>query len=93
MTVSVPCRTVPWWWCLQPVLVAPPKSEQERARERLLAMYEGGLVIPVPFLRAAHAQPLALLNPIDAPTTTPLGKTGAWWPGPGLAGWPEPNAI
>lgn len=40
-------------------------SERERTRERLHALYEGGLVVTVPFLQAAHAQPLAMLQPLN----------------------------
>jgi hypothetical protein len=45
---------------------APPKDERARTLERLHALYEGGLVVAAPFLKAAHAQPLALLNPYQS---------------------------
>ncbi|GAX75530.1 hypothetical protein CEUSTIGMA_g2973.t1 [Chlamydomonas eustigma] len=38
------------------------KSDLQRTKDRLQAMYTGGLVLPVPFLRAAGAHPLALLD-------------------------------
>lgn len=41
----------------------PPKSERERVKERLHALYEGGLVVTAPFLQATQAQPLSLLAP------------------------------
>uniref|UniRef100_A0A061RF46 non-specific serine/threonine protein kinase n=2 Tax=Tetraselmis sp. GSL018 TaxID=582737 RepID=A0A061RF46_9CHLO len=45
---------------------AEPFGELERLKERLRSMYDGGDVIPLPFLKAAHAAPLALLRPIAA---------------------------
>jgi hypothetical protein len=47
----------------RPVAAPPPKDERARAKERLHGLYEGGLVVTTPFLRAANAQPLALLGP------------------------------
>ena len=45
-----------------------PKDERTRTRERLLALYEGGLVVNTPFVGAGtHLQPLALLNSHRAP--------------------------
>lgn len=44
--------------------------------ERIHAIYEGGLVIPLPAMKAANAAPLALLNPSHTPLTTPQGHTG-----------------
>jgi len=60
------------------------RSETERLKSRLRAMYEGGDVIPLPLLRAAHAAPLALLNPIAAPHQPPGGaprSLGQWQEG------------
>ncbi|MEW5309707.1 MAG: hypothetical protein WDW38_001571 [Sanguina aurantia] len=53
-----------------------PKNELDKAKERVHAMYEGGLVLHAPFLKAAHVQPLALLNPSSRPSCTPSGRTG-----------------
>ncbi|KAG2450362.1 hypothetical protein HYH02_004867 [Chlamydomonas schloesseri] len=53
---------------------APALSEVERVRERLHAIHDGGLVLPLPFLKAEQAQPLALLNPYGAgPVPVGLG--------------------
>ncbi|KAL3152262.1 hypothetical protein ABBQ32_001339 [Trebouxia sp. C0010 RCD-2024] len=48
---------------------APPPAARERERllERLRGVCEGGSVIPVPFLRAAHAVPSAILDDLRAP--------------------------
>eukprot|EP00200_Dunaliella_tertiolecta_P007941 CAMPEP_0202376780 /NCGR_PEP_ID=MMETSP1127-20130417/7194_1 /ASSEMBLY_ACC=CAM_ASM_000462 /TAXON_ID=3047 /ORGANISM="Dunaliella tertiolecta, Strain CCMP1320" /LENGTH=687 /DNA_ID=CAMNT_0048974661 /DNA_START=146 /DNA_END=2209 /DNA_ORIENTATION=- len=48
---------------VRPVAAPPPKDERARTKERLRGIYEGGLVVTAPFLRAAQAQPLALLGP------------------------------
>ncbi|KAG2441081.1 hypothetical protein HXX76_003934 [Chlamydomonas incerta] len=56
---------------------APALSEVERVRERLHAIHDGGLVLPLPFLKAEQAQPLALLNPYGAgPVPVGLGAAG-----------------
>eukprot|EP00798_Chlamydomonas_sp_ICE-L_P007550 gene7550-699_t len=68
------------------VSTAPPpvkvKTEEERSLGRIFAAYEGGLVVPTPFLSAAHAQPLALLDPPghSGRTATPASET------PGVSG-------
>jgi len=54
------------------------QSDVAKLKERLRGVYEGGDVIPLPFLKAAHAAPLALLNPITAPPP-PHDKRGADW--------------
>ena len=48
---------------------APPPAAREREKllERLRGVCEGGSVIPVPFLPAAHAVPSALLDDLRAP--------------------------
>ena len=48
---------------------APPPAAREREKllERLRGACEGGSVIPVPFLPAAHAVPSALLDDLRAP--------------------------
>ena len=48
---------------------APPPAAREREKllERLRGVCEGGSVIPVPFLRAAHAVPPAVLDDLRAP--------------------------
>ncbi|KAF5841906.1 hypothetical protein DUNSADRAFT_10343 [Dunaliella salina] len=48
---------------VRPVAAPPPKDERARTKERLRGLFEGGLVVTAPFLRAAQAQPLALLGP------------------------------
>ena len=45
---------------------AAPRDALQRTKERLLSAYDGGLVVPVPFLPAAGAQPLALLDCLAA---------------------------
>jgi hypothetical protein len=64
------------------------KSDLQRTKDRLQAMYTGGLVLPVPFLRAAGAHPLALLGSqaarrSQAPAEVDLGllptSPGASW--------------
>ncbi|EFJ44651.1 hypothetical protein VOLCADRAFT_95066 [Volvox carteri f. nagariensis] len=40
-------------------------DEVERVRERLHSLYDGGLVVPLPFFKASQAQPLALLCPSE----------------------------
>lgn len=51
------------------VQMAPPPAAREREKllERLRGVCEGGSVIPVPFLPAAHAVPSALLEDLRAP--------------------------
>ena len=44
-----------------------PARERERLLERLRGVCEGGSVVPVPFLRAAHAVPPAILDDLRAP--------------------------
>lgn len=44
-----------------------PARERERLLERLRGVCEGGSVVPVPFLRAAHAVPPAILDDMRAP--------------------------
>ena len=44
-----------------------PAREREKLLERLRGVCEGGSVIPVPFLRAAHAVPSAILDDLRAP--------------------------
>ena len=46
---------------------AAPAREREKLLERLRGVCEGGSVIPVPFLRAAHAVPSAILDDLRAP--------------------------
>ncbi|PNW80428.1 hypothetical protein CHLRE_07g317300v5 [Chlamydomonas reinhardtii] len=58
---------------------APALSEMERVRERLHAIHDGGLVLPLPFLKAEQAQPLALLNPYGA-GPVPVGLGGSSGP-------------
>ncbi|KAK9817161.1 hypothetical protein WJX72_010545 [[Myrmecia] bisecta] len=53
-----------------PASAAKPRSEHERLMERLRGMYESGNVVPIPFLSAAHADPLALLEDVKAPYLT-----------------------
>ncbi|DBA81690.1 hypothetical protein WJX77_002971 [Trebouxia sp. C0004] len=48
-----------------------PARERERLLERLRGVCEGGSVIPVPFLRAAHAVPPAILDDMRAPYVHP----------------------
>ncbi|KAJ9526286.1 hypothetical protein QJQ45_009801, partial [Haematococcus lacustris] len=43
-----------------------PRNDQARVVARLNALYEGGLVVTAPFLKAAHCQPMALLQPQKA---------------------------
>ncbi|GIL61991.1 hypothetical protein Vafri_16229 [Volvox africanus] len=50
----------------------PQQNEVERVRERLQAIYDGGLVVPLPFFKASQAQPLALLRPSEASAPGPL---------------------
>ena len=45
---------------------AAPRDALQRTKERLLSAYDGGLVVPVPFLPAAGVQPLALLDCLAA---------------------------
>ena len=62
-----------------------PARERERLLERLRAVCEGGSVIPVPFLRAAHAVPPAILDDMRAPYVHPshahalLVSQPSWW--------------
>ncbi|GLI65631.1 hypothetical protein VaNZ11_009201, partial [Volvox africanus] len=50
----------------------PQQNEVERVRERLQAIYDGGLVVPLPFFKASQAQPLALLRPSEPSAPGPL---------------------
>lgn len=52
--------------CSPPPSRAAPASEFEKLKDRLRSHYEGGDVIPLPWLKASHAAPLALLDPITA---------------------------
>ena len=62
-----------------------PARERERLLERLRGVCEGGSVIPVPFLRAAHAVPPAILDDMRAPYVHPshahplLVSQPSWW--------------
>lgn len=62
-----------------------PARERERLLERLRGVCEGGSVIPVPFLRAAHAVPAAILDDMRAPYVHPshaharLVSQPSWW--------------
>ena len=64
---------------------APPAREREKLLERLRGVCEGGSVIPVPFLRAAHAVPPAILDDMRAPYVHPshahalLVSQHCWW--------------
>ncbi len=64
---------------------AAPAREQEKLLERLRGVCEGGSVIPVPFLRAAHAVPPAILDDMRAPYVhlshahAPLVSQLCWW--------------
>ncbi|KXZ43163.1 hypothetical protein GPECTOR_99g798 [Gonium pectorale] len=63
---------------------ASAPSEVERLRERLHSVYDGGLVLPLPFMRAAQAQPLALFGPAPgAPVAAaaPAGPQAGAGPG------------
>ena len=44
---------------------------RERLLEKLLAVYESGSVVPIPFLKAANAAPMALLNDVRDPYNPP----------------------
>lgn len=59
---------------------APTTSELDRVRDRLHAICDGGLVLPLPFLRAAEAQPLALLGGWGAAAGAggPQQQTSVW---------------
>ena len=46
-------------------------KERERLVERLRGVCQGGSVVPVPFLRAAHAVPAAILDDMRAPYLPP----------------------
>ena len=39
--------------------------------ERLQAVYEEGSIVPIPFLRAADAAPVALLDDVRTPYLSP----------------------
>ncbi len=62
-----------------------PARERERLLERVRGVCEGGSVIPVPFLRAAHAVPPAILDDMRAPYVHPshahalLVSQPSWW--------------
>ncbi|KIY97977.1 hypothetical protein MNEG_9987 [Monoraphidium neglectum] len=55
---------------------APAEAGEQLLRARLRASYESGLVVPLPFLSAAHAAPLALFNAPHSPHVTPHGLAG-----------------
>lgn len=54
-----------------PVPPAAAGKERERLVERLRGVCQGGSVVPVPFLRAAHAVPAAILDDMRAPYMSP----------------------
>ncbi len=55
---------------------AAAAAAEERLRAQLRAAYDGGLVVPLPFLSAATAAPLALFNAPHSPHVTPHGLRG-----------------
>lgn len=48
----------------------------QRLKGRLQTLFDGGQVVPVPFLSAALAAPMSLFNPLVCPGVTPLGNAG-----------------
>lgn len=56
---------------------AAAAAAADKLQARLHAVYEGGLVVPLPFLSAAHAAPLALLDPLHCSNGGSRGSSNA----------------
>eukprot|EP01024_Parvocaulis_polyphysoides_P065930 TRINITY_DN7712_c0_g1_i1.p1 TRINITY_DN7712_c0_g1~~TRINITY_DN7712_c0_g1_i1.p1 ORF type:complete len:299 (-),score=30.93 TRINITY_DN7712_c0_g1_i1:118-912(-) len=59
----------------EPGLLSPlriqlgPRTEQDRLKDRLQAIYDSGMIIPLPWMKAADAfPPMAILNPPETPS-------------------------
>ena len=50
---------------------------RDKVLDRLQAIYEGGDIIPIPFLRAADGVPMALLDDVRKPYLPPGAPTPA----------------